>query len=318
MATGEVTRRVHLPTRSVPCGADLDRRRGARTSRCSRQPDAAARRQAGRDVAPGADRADHARRSGRRHGNWPSCSRRVVSRRPCWRPATTSNRGRASTTSCWTSARSIRSTPSSLRRRALLGVSASEAREILCASPPVLIGNVSHATVDALRLRFAAAGAEIGVSRRSDSRFDLVVALHATRPVPSPRHDGSGRIRGDRSRRCAVGGVGPRPGDRRVGHGRTVESVIRCQGHRPCLRTIRRAPRCVPEHAGGRGGTDRAHGNATRGGDANRRQHTHRAVGGGGPSDDGGCAPPACDGRRYRRGRTHDLGPLGSPDRHVR
>lgn len=64
---------------------------------------------------------------------------------------------------------------------ALLGVSANEAREIVCASPPVLIGNVSRATVDALRLRFAAAGAEISVSRKVDARFDLVVASCAPR-----------------------------------------------------------------------------------------------------------------------------------------
>lgn len=58
----------------------------------------------------------------------------------------------------------------------LLGVSATEARDIVCASPPLLLGKVSQATVDALTDRYARVGAELGVSDTATARFDVVVA----------------------------------------------------------------------------------------------------------------------------------------------
>lgn len=55
----------------------------------------------------------------------------------------------------------------------LLGVKLGKAREILCSSPTVLIGNVSANTVAALRRRFEPLGVELDVSRPAEATFDL-------------------------------------------------------------------------------------------------------------------------------------------------
>lgn len=55
----------------------------------------------------------------------------------------------------------------------LLGVDLNTARTLLCSSPAVLLGGISIATVDTLRARFAALGADLDASRSADARFDL-------------------------------------------------------------------------------------------------------------------------------------------------
>jgi len=61
----------------------------------------------------------------------------------------------------------------------LLGVDAKIARQMLCVSPTILVGAVSSATVEALRLRFAPLGVELAVSRPATSTFDLVLGACA-------------------------------------------------------------------------------------------------------------------------------------------
>jgi hypothetical protein len=55
----------------------------------------------------------------------------------------------------------------------LLGVKLGKAREILCSSPTVLMGNISANTVAALRRRFEPLGVELDVSRPAEATFDL-------------------------------------------------------------------------------------------------------------------------------------------------
>lgn len=55
---------------------------------------------------------------------------------------------------------------------ALLGVGVREAKDIVCATPAVLMGRVSAATVSAIRRRFEPLGVEVDVSRPSEARFD--------------------------------------------------------------------------------------------------------------------------------------------------
>lgn len=55
----------------------------------------------------------------------------------------------------------------------LLGVDVATARGLICSAPAVLIGGISLATVEALRARFAALGADLDASRSADARFDL-------------------------------------------------------------------------------------------------------------------------------------------------
>ena len=55
----------------------------------------------------------------------------------------------------------------------VLGVKLDKAREILCSSPTVLIGNVSANTVAALRRRFEPLGVELDVSQPAEACFDL-------------------------------------------------------------------------------------------------------------------------------------------------
>ena len=50
----------------------------------------------------------------------------------------------------------------------VLGVKLDKAREILCGSPTVLIGNVSANTVAALRRRFEPLGVELDVSQPAE------------------------------------------------------------------------------------------------------------------------------------------------------
>lgn len=57
----------------------------------------------------------------------------------------------------------------------LLGVSAAQAKQILCASPTVLLGRISRSTVDALRRRFEPLGVELDVSRPAAARFDVII-----------------------------------------------------------------------------------------------------------------------------------------------
>lgn len=55
----------------------------------------------------------------------------------------------------------------------LLGVDVATARTLVCSAPAVLLGGISLATVEALRTRFAALGADIDASHTADARFDL-------------------------------------------------------------------------------------------------------------------------------------------------
>lgn len=54
----------------------------------------------------------------------------------------------------------------------LLGVDAATARSIVCRAPALLLGGISEATVNALRARFDALGADIDASRPAEARFD--------------------------------------------------------------------------------------------------------------------------------------------------
>ena len=56
----------------------------------------------------------------------------------------------------------------------LLGVDPAKARDLVCRAPPAILGNVSSATVEALRRRFTPLGASIVSSRCSDARYDVV------------------------------------------------------------------------------------------------------------------------------------------------
>lgn len=58
----------------------------------------------------------------------------------------------------------------------VLGVGPEKAREIVCASPALLMGGVSRATVDALRPRFAALQCDLDVAHRHTSLYDLLLA----------------------------------------------------------------------------------------------------------------------------------------------
>lgn len=55
----------------------------------------------------------------------------------------------------------------------LLGVDAAEARQIVCASPTVLMGRISAATAEVIARRFAVLGAEVDTSRPAEARYDL-------------------------------------------------------------------------------------------------------------------------------------------------
>lgn len=54
-----------------------------------------------------------------------------------------------------------------------LGVSAVDARRLLCASPAVLLGRISIATVRAVQERFTPLGVEVDVSRSPSARYDV-------------------------------------------------------------------------------------------------------------------------------------------------
>ena len=55
----------------------------------------------------------------------------------------------------------------------ILGADVATAKRLVCASPAVVIGRVSAATVDALRRRFQPLGVELDVSRTRDAVFDI-------------------------------------------------------------------------------------------------------------------------------------------------
>ncbi|GAB6042285.1 hypothetical protein [Endothiovibrio diazotrophicus] len=57
----------------------------------------------------------------------------------------------------------------------LLGCSLEEGRKLVCASPALLMGAVSAATVEALSRRFSALGVEVDVSRPQEALYDLFI-----------------------------------------------------------------------------------------------------------------------------------------------
>jgi hypothetical protein len=57
----------------------------------------------------------------------------------------------------------------------ILGVPADAAMKIVSATPAVLLGGVSRATVEALRARYAPLGVEVDASRTADARFDIAL-----------------------------------------------------------------------------------------------------------------------------------------------
>lgn len=60
----------------------------------------------------------------------------------------------------------------------ILGVAADAAMKIVCATPAVLIGGVSAATVEAMRVRYERLGVEIDVSRTGTARFDVAAEVN--------------------------------------------------------------------------------------------------------------------------------------------
>ena len=73
----------------------------------------------------------------------------------------------------------------------LLGVDVATARALICSSPAVLVGGISIATVNALRARFDALGADLDASRSEDARFDLYLGDCP----PAIRHRAIDRLR---------------------------------------------------------------------------------------------------------------------------
>ncbi|HTV17374.1 MAG TPA: hypothetical protein VMG12_01845 [Polyangiaceae bacterium] len=65
------------------------------------------------------------------------------------------------------------------------GVDAETAQRLVCASPAVLVGQVSEATVAALRQRFTALGVEVDASRTKDATFDVAVEAPEGSLTPS-------------------------------------------------------------------------------------------------------------------------------------
>jgi hypothetical protein len=59
----------------------------------------------------------------------------------------------------------------------VLGVDVEAARKLIAASPAVLIGGVSSATVASLQQRFGSLGVELDVSRSADAMFDMAVEV---------------------------------------------------------------------------------------------------------------------------------------------
>lgn len=57
----------------------------------------------------------------------------------------------------------------------LLGVGAEQARNLLCASPPVVLGGITRTTARALVKRFEAFGAEVLISEAQEARFEVFV-----------------------------------------------------------------------------------------------------------------------------------------------
>jgi len=63
----------------------------------------------------------------------------------------------------------------------LVGLDTQTAKRVVCATPALLIGHVSLATVDALRRRYAPLGVEVDCSITSQARFDLFTESHDPR-----------------------------------------------------------------------------------------------------------------------------------------
>ncbi|QRN96309.1 hypothetical protein JRI60_46075 [Archangium violaceum] len=57
----------------------------------------------------------------------------------------------------------------------VLGLDVTTARKMACASPAILLGRISSATVEALRKRFAPWGAELDASKPREALFDLFI-----------------------------------------------------------------------------------------------------------------------------------------------
>jgi hypothetical protein len=67
----------------------------------------------------------------------------------------------------------------------VLGVDVETAKRLVCASPAVLLGRISQATVDALRRRFEALDVDVDVSCAADTAFDLAAQ---SADEPARRH----------------------------------------------------------------------------------------------------------------------------------
>jgi len=63
----------------------------------------------------------------------------------------------------------------------LIGLDTQTAKRVVCATPALLIGQVSLATVDALRRRYAPLGVEVDSSLTSEARFDLFAESNDSR-----------------------------------------------------------------------------------------------------------------------------------------
>src|SRR5690606_22861297 len=81
----------------------------------------------------------------------------------------------------------------------VVGCSAPQALELVCATPAVLLAGVSANTVEALRARFARLGAELIASDTRIARYDVVVADPDAREAGRVARllDGLGLGRGD-------------------------------------------------------------------------------------------------------------------------
>lgn len=74
-----------------------------------------------------------------------------------------------------------------------LGCDLPKAAELLCATPAVILGQVSQATVDALRARLESLDVRLDVSRSSEADYDLYIADCA----PALRHRAAALVRAE-------------------------------------------------------------------------------------------------------------------------
>lgn len=89
----------------------------------------------------------------------------------------------------------ITSTPRIIREVAsLLGLDFDGARRLVCATPAVILGSVSRATVDAMRRRFEALPVTLDVSKTDDATFNVVVASESATVLASVYEIARGQI----------------------------------------------------------------------------------------------------------------------------